>query len=322
MSPPQAKSSSGERTRLACWRRRPRRRELCITRVLRRGRRNEQARRLRSPELRLTHHVQGCVPTVVAAVIIAAVVRPIPAQTTTDHAALKTDRKIDEAISHSAVDQLIPWLLDEQKELRGIPFSQVISSATGKRVLPIDLKNEADAKIVKQISAALDETLKRLNDPENRVHDVARINEVSSHVEDTLQELLNASPGLSCDFPHTATDKVQRSGYPDLRLLDTATNKVFYLDPKLYAAGSRDSSFRTFYFEPKITTNKVRDDAVHLIVGFEHEARMDGRWRFTRWDVVDLSHFRVKLKAEFQASNRDMYRPEAIVASSAAEPKP
>jgi hypothetical protein len=33
-------------------------------------------------------------------------------------------------------------------------------------------------------------------------------------------------------------------------------NRVFYLDPKLYAAGSRDSSFRTFYFEPKITTNK------------------------------------------------------------------
>jgi hypothetical protein len=36
-----------------------------------------------------------------------------------------------------------------------------------------------------------------------------------------------------------------------------------------------------------------------------------------RWDLVDLSQFTVKLKAEFQASNRDMYRPEAIVTSSA-----
>jgi len=66
---------------------------------------------------------------------------------------------------------------------------------------------------------------------------------------------------------------------------------------------------------------KVRDDAVHFIVGFEHEPHdKSGNWKFIRWDLVDLSQFRVKLKAEFQASNHDMYRPEAIVASS-AEPK-
>ncbi len=42
-----------------------------------------------------------------------------------------------------------------------------------------------------------------------------------------------------------------------------------------------------------------------------------GGWKFTRWDVVDLARFRVRLKAEFQGSNRDLYRPEAIVGSSA-----
>ena len=109
-----------------------------------------------------------------------------------------------------------------------------------------------------------------------------------------------------------------RSGYPDLRIVDLASKRVFYLDPKLYAAGSRDSTFRTFYFEPKIATNKVRDDAVHFIVGFEHEPHgKNGLWKFTRWDLVDLARFKVKLKAEFQGSNRDMYRPEAIVATSA-----
>jgi len=65
-------------------------------------------------------------------------------------------------------------------------------------------------------------------------------------------------------------------------------------------------------------TNKVRDDAVHFVVGFQHETRpKNGVWKFTRWDLVDLSRFTVTLKAEFQGSNRDMYRPEAIVASSA-----
>ncbi len=220
--------------------------------------------------------------------------------------------------SQNPVDQLIPWLLDENRQLRGMAFSEVIFDATGKRVLAFDPQNEADRRVVKQISAACAETMRRLNAPDSVIQNVGRINEVSSHFEDTLRELLSSTPGLICDSPRTIEGKVQRSGYPDLRIVDLASKRVFYLDPKLYAAGSRKSSFRTFYFEPKGATNKVRDDAVHFIVGFEHEPREKiGRWKFTHWDLVDLSHFKVKLKAEFQGSNRDMYRAEAIVASSA-----
>ena len=98
-------------------------------------------------------------------------------------------------------------------------------------------------------------------------------------------------------------------------MVDIKTGRIYYLDPKLYAAGSRESSFRTFYFEPKVATNKVREDAVHLLVGFEHEAKTGGRWNFTSWDLIDLSHFKVRLKAEFQGSNRDIYKPEAIIAT-------
>ena len=115
--------------------------------------------------------------------------------------------------------------------------------------------------------------MKRLNASGSAIRQVDRINEVSSRFEDTLRELLNSTSGLRCDFPLTAEDKVQRSGYPDLRIIDLESKRVFYLDPKLYAAGSRDSSFRAFYFEPRKGTNKVRDDAVHFIVGFQHESR-------------------------------------------------
>ena len=214
------------------------------------------------------------------------------------------------------VDQLIPWLLDEDRQLRGIPFAEVILDTTGKHVLAVDGKNETDQRVIKQISAACDETMKQMNAPDSVIQRILRINEVSGHFEDTLRELLNSTPRLTCDFPHTAQDRVMRSGYPDLRIVDVASKRVFYLDAKLYAAGSRDSSFRTFYFEPKIATNKVRDDAVHFIVGFEHEPRgKNARWKFTRWDLVDLARFQVKLKAEFQGSNHDMYHPDAIVAS-------
>ena len=232
----------------------------------------------------------------------------------------------------AAVNQLIPWLLDEDQQLRGIPFNELIFDTTGRKVLPFDTNNAIDQRVAKAISAACDETMKRLNAPDSAIQHIGRINEVSSHFEDTLRELLNATSGLQCDFPRTVEGKIQRSGYPDLRITDLESKRVFYLDPKLYAAGSRESSFRTFYFEPKKSTNKVRDDAVHFVVGFEHqpparfgsaiaprETGSDSRHptlKFTRWDLVDLSRFRVKLKAEFQGSNRDMYRPEAIIASS------
>lgn len=207
-------------------------------------------------------------------------------------------------------------MLQEDTQLRGIPFSEVIFDVTGKRVLAFNPKNETDLRVVKQISVVLDEVMSQLNSPASVIQGIPRINEVSSHFENLMRELLNKASGLICDFPKTTEGRLQRSGYPDLELIDQESHRVYYLDPKLYALGSRDSSFRTFYFEPKIATNKVREDAVHFIVGFEHEKpAADRQWKFTRWDLVDLSHFQVKLKAEFQGSNRDMYRPEAIVAS-------
>ena len=221
------------------------------------------------------------------------------------------------ATAQAPIDQLIPWLLDEDQQLRGVPFSEVIFDTTGKKVLPFDARNAVDKRVAKAISAAAGEAMKRLNARDSAIQNIDRINEVSSRFEDTLRELLNSTHGLRCDFPLTVEGKVQRSGYPDLCIIDLESKRVFYLDPKLYAAGSRDSSFRAFYFEPKKGTNKVRDDAVHFVVGFEHETRpKNGVWKFTRWDLVDLSRFTVNLKAEFQGSNRDMYRPEAILASS------
>jgi len=173
-----------------------------------------------------------------------------------------------------AVDQLIPWLLDEDQQLRGVPFTEVISDTTGKKVLPFERNNPVDQRVAKAISAACDETMKRFNAADSEIQNIARINEVSSHFEDTLQKLLNTTPGFECQFPLTAEGKVQRSGYPDLRIIDLPSKRVFYLDPKLYAAGSRDSSFRTFYFEPKKSTSKVSEDAVHFVVGFEHVPRV------------------------------------------------
>lgn len=212
------------------------------------------------------------------------------------------------------IHRLIPWLLDEKQSLKGILFSDVIAATSGKMILPFDPKDADDQRIAKQIGSALDTVLLKLNAPDSPAQRVRRINEVSSHFESLMQTLLNAVPDFSCDFPRTATGQKQRSGYPDLRLVDKKTGRVCYLDPKLYAKDSRDSTFRTFYFEPQRETNKVNDDAHHFIVGIEHE-RTDSGWKFMRWELIDLAQFKVKLKAEFEGSNRDLYRPEAVVSS-------
>ena len=41
------------------------------------------------------------------------------------------------------VEQLIPWLLDEDQQLRGVPFSELIFDATGRKVLPFERNNAA-----------------------------------------------------------------------------------------------------------------------------------------------------------------------------------
>ena len=222
---------------------------------------------------------------------------------------VRADEKAD------AVRRLIPWLLDESSALKGIPFSDVIAATSGKRVLPLDRADNESLRILDEIGRALNEVLVAMNAPDSPTRSEKRVNEMSSHFENALREKLNARPGFACDFPKTAEGRAQRSGYPDLRLVDAATGRVLYLDPKLFAAASKRSSLRTFYFEPKRATNKVNDDAHHLIVGIAHEKTAAGAMQFTRWELIDLATFRVKLKAEFEGSNADLYRPEAVVGS-------
>jgi hypothetical protein len=214
------------------------------------------------------------------------------------------------------VNTLIPWLLEESANLKGIAFADVIAATSGKRVIPIDRKDAETRRILAEIGHALDAVLEAMNAPESPVRAAKRVNEMSSHFENALRAQLAARKGFACDFPRTAERRYQRSGYPDLRLVDEATGRVIYLDPKLFAAGSKTSSLRTFYFEPKAATNKVNDDAHHLVVGIEHVRTDAGSVRFARWELIDLAGFRVRLKAEFEGSNADLYRTDAVVGAS------
>ena len=220
------------------------------------------------------------------------------------------------AVLAADLQPLVSALMQSEQELSGVPFAEIVRAATGKQVIAINPTNSIDRELVAKIGRAMDEVLAKLNASNSPAQTKRRINEVSVLFEAALKQSLNSIEEFECDYPKLASGAHQRSGYPDLRLVDKKSGRIVYLDPKLFEHGSRGSSLRTFYFEPKRETNKILDDAHHLIVGFEHDGKPDGAWQFLSWELVDLAGFRVKLKAEFQGSNRDLYRPEAIVGTS------
>lgn len=212
---------------------------------------------------------------------------------------------------------LIEWLLQDGRDLKGIPFSEVLAASTGKKILPVP----PDAPWLKRLAAVLNRTLAAMNESSHPIHTVGRINEASRFIEDQLMAECNKEPGWSCGIPRTSAGEEQRSGYPDLRLV-LEDQSVVFLDPKLFARGSKASTLRTFYYEPKSTTSKVHDDARHLLVGVQHNGGEGGQIRFEEWDLVDVSKIKVQLKAEFQASNKDMYRSDNIVLKGAPTQTP
>ena len=208
----------------------------------------------------------------------------------------------------------ISALMKEDSALRDVPFREVVAAATKRKVLPVNMTNAGDRAWIERISVAMDAVVRRMNATNSPVRSKRRINEVSALFEQAMKAELNALEGFECDFPKTASGGRQRSGYPDLRLVDNRNGRVAYLDPKLFERGTRASTLRTFYYEPKRDTNKVLEDAHHLLIGFEHDGQ-PGAWQFTGWELVDLAHLRVRLKAEFQASNREIYQPGAVLAA-------
>jgi len=187
-------------------------------------------------------------------------------------------------------------------------FAEVIKQNSGVLVLPYEPANEAHLAIHSAVTHASESVRKELSQVNSPIRTKRRINEASRFFEDALLTQLDSLPNFSCQIPKTSEGKEQRSGYPDLRVEHLPSGTVAYLDPKLFEETSIKSSFRTFYFEPSKQI-KVTEDALHLLVGFPHDGRAR-EWTFATAELVDLADLQVNLKAEFSASNRDLYHQE------------
>lgn len=211
-----------------------------------------------------------------------------------------------------SVEALVSTVLNGGGTFRDVPFASLVEISTGKQVLPMTPDDPVDAEILAGLDEAIGRVLVRMNAHDSVTHRESRINEVSAYFETALIEEIDRAPELECAYPRTAEGNLQRAGYPDLMIRHPESGRVVYLDPKLVQEGSLESDLRTFYFTPSVQTRKVLHDASHLLVGIEHDGNT-GKWKYLRWHLVDLARFKVRLKAEFQASNEDLYRPELII---------
>jgi len=206
-------------------------------------------------------------------------------------------------------------VLDAARSLEMVPLSVVVESATGHRVIPVD--REKHRATLATLTVVIEQVIQKLSDPKHPIHAVGRINEASRFIEDELLAAMNKVPNWKCSIPKTSDGDAQRSGYPDLFLQTPDRN--FYLDPKLYSEESESSSLRTFYYEPRRETNKIQSDASHLLVGIMHNGWINGKITFVRWSLVDVATIPLRLKAEFQASNREIYSSGQTLATSESD---
>lgn len=195
---------------------------------------------------------------------------------------------------------------------RGIGVSQIISAITDHAVIALE-DTEQDIALINSISAAAKDLIESSQAVPIKT---TRLNELGNAVEEPMLDAC-VRANLAATWPKRSDGTAARTGYPDIAIEIDGTRPT-YLEAKVIGAGSEGSSFRSFYLSPS-ENPKVCADARHLLIAFTHKRCADSKdgleqYALTTFKIVDLARVLGRIKFEYQASNRDMYLGEAIVA--------
>jgi hypothetical protein len=195
--------------------------------------------------------------------------------------------------------------------IKGIPLAVVIKALTGCEVLSFDPGVMENRKLIEDLSHAAG--LAGQNAFQEGIV-ASRPNEAGNRIEPFVLEALGRV-GLKADRPSTRTGKRRAAGYPDIEIV-SRDGVIAYLDCKTYSTATKDQSFRTFYFSPS-DDPKITKDGFHLLMSFELDVQeRKGRKVFVpvSWQIYSLDKLLIQVKHEFNASNRELYRREALLA--------
>jgi hypothetical protein len=95
------------------------------------------------------------------------------------------------------------------------------------------------------------------------------------------------------------------------------SSRVVYLECKTYNLANIGTTQRAFYFSPSKESFKITADARHLVMSFQIEiAQRQGQQVYVpvHWRIYSTDSMVVQVKHEFNANNRQIYRPDALLA--------
>jgi len=195
--------------------------------------------------------------------------------------------------------------------MKGIPFPVCIKALTGFTVLVFDPSSDQNRILLDYLVKAA-QLSGKMAFKEGIF--TARPNEAGNHIEPFVLDALG-QVGLKTGKPISKSGKKKVAGYPDIQIEDKFGRTV-YLDCKTYNTLTKGQSFRTFYFSPS-KDPKITKDAFHLLMSFEiTTAERKGKRAFipVSWQVYTLEKLLIQIKHEFNASNRELYMREALLA--------
>lgn len=195
--------------------------------------------------------------------------------------------------------------------LKGIPFPVAIKAISGFKVLAFDASIDENKKLLSQLSKAAQIGGKNAFD-EGII--TARPNEAGNRIEPFIVKALK-QVGLTAGKPLSKSGKKKTAGYPDIQI-ENNEGRTIYLDCKTYNTLTKDQTFRTFYFSPS-KDPKITKDAFHLLMSFELDvADRKGKRAFVpiSWQIYTLDKLLIQVKHEFNASNKELYTKEALLA--------
>ena len=200
------------------------------------------------------------------------------------------------------------------KPLNNIPFKIAMKAVSGCKVIPFNNDDPKDQQLLKDLIEAAKIATKNAN---KQGIFTRRANEVGNHIEPFMIDALNQI-GLNADRPKTKEGKKKAVGYPDIFLKDRY-GRPNYIECKTYNERNYQTTQRSFYFSPaeRPTDFKVIYGARHIIVSFKIErAERNGKNAFVPvyWKIFSIDNLVGQIKHEFNASNKQMYTKEALLA--------
>ena len=210
------------------------------------------------------------------------------------------------AINDEYVRQLEEVIGKMLSPLKGIPLKIVIKSLSGYDIIDFNERDPKDKELLVCLIEALKNAMQSINN--NGVH-TARPNEAGNSIESYVKGELTKL-GCNAHTPNTMSGKEKSSGYPDIVFTDKA-GRINYLECKTFNEKTLNSSLRTFYLSPS-NDFKITSNAHHFLASFEMEERQSVFF-VKGFKLLTLEKLNVDVKNEFNANNKELYRPQNIL---------